>query len=538
MARAGTAKTKLVDGQRIDISTGEAFNGAKTDFAKLSVPQTNIDTSGITPNINADELNVRPVTTNTKTQPVGVDELISSATDIIQTPVTSTKDEQALRAVEDEKIRLMEELGGEQQFRQQQEKKLGVNQFENELNDIYQDILNKGASLRQGLANEEGKPIAMEFITGRQAQMKRLAAAELEGLKAVFDATNARLLTAESRVQKAVDLKYEPIRAALEMQKELIDINRDRMTRGEKKRAEEKEAQLAALQLQINRAQEEETSAKSFILQALSNGASPSTASQLMKQVTNGEAGLNDVIGQLGYFAMSPSQRITLNNAAIEANKDVSGDWGSVINGINSLNLGAENSKQIKKSISSSLETENYQAALAELENAVEGSLTGEVKTKYANSRNDYQIMKRMQDAIQAYSDAGGDLGILKGNAQRIEAKLGLQSTGNSELAKLNAYLLREFQTYRLNMTGAAFSPAESREYEAVNPRTTASLDLNLSTISGALQQLSNRVEGTVTARVPDAQQLYDITNQFSADEVNLLDQTVEGGASVESFYQ
>jgi hypothetical protein len=58
-------------------------------------------------------------------------------------------------------------------------------------------------------------------------------------------------------------------------------------------------------------------------------------------------------------------------------------------------------------------------------------------------------------------------------------------------------------------MTGAAFSEAESRDYAAVNPTLGKSLNLNLSVIDGALNQMENRITSTINSRVPNAKKLY-----------------------------
>jgi hypothetical protein len=50
-------------------------------------------------------------------------------------------------------------------------------------------------------------------------------------------------------------------------------------------------------------------------------------------------------------------------------------------------------------------------------------------------------------------------------------------------------------------MTGAAFSPQESGEYQSVNPTANNTLNLNLSVIDGALSQLNNRVNSTIKTR-------------------------------------
>jgi hypothetical protein len=79
-------------------------------------------------------------------------------------------------------------------------------------------------------------------------------------------------------------------------------------------------------------------------------------------------------------------------------------------------------------------------------------------------------------------------------------------------------------------MTGAAFSPAESKDYASVNPTLGKSLNLNLSVIDGALNQLENRITSTVDARVPSAKYIYDYgygqagTNATAGTNENWID--------------
>ena len=134
--------------------------------------------------------------------------------------------------------------------------------------------------------------------------------------------------------------------------------------------------------------------------------------------------------------------------------------------------------------------TKNYIDAYAQLASAVSDKLTGENKTKFDSSITDLNVMNGLEKAIKDYTDAGGKLGYLKGTADEIAKNFG-QLVTDPKFAILGSQLQREFQTYRLNMTGAAFSPQESREYAKVNPRTNASLDLNLATIQGAKNQLA-----------------------------------------------
>jgi len=70
--------------------------------------------------------------------------------------------------------------------------------------------------------------------------------------------------------------------------------------------------------------------------------------------------------------------------------------------------------------------------------------------------------------------------------------------------------LWREFQTYRNNLTGAAFSEKESNDYASVNPSLKKSMNLNLAIIEGAQAQLENRVSSTIEQRVPSAKYILD----------------------------
>ena len=204
------------------------------------------------------------------------------------------------------------------------------------------------------------------------------------------------------------------------------------------------------------------------------------------------------------------------------------GQFGSAIDNA-SLLVGAERGKASKEAMQNAIESGDYASAYALIGNNVEESLTGDVKTKFANARTDYAILSNMRDAIEAFEAAGGDTGFLKGTADAIARRFGQLKT-DPKFASLAVQLEREFQSYRQNMTGAAFSPGESREYAAVNPRTSASIDLNLATIDGAMNQLENRITSTINTRVPGADQLYStISGSVSASP-----ETTQVGSIVE----
>lgn len=203
------------------------------------------------------------------------------------------------------------------------------------------------------------------------------------------------------------------------------------------------------------------------------------------------------------------SQRIVstkgIEGISDSVNKVLSGEFGDIIKSAANL-VGAERGKTSKASIAQSIADNDFVSAYAQIANNVEESLAGTSKTKFADTRTDYSVMLGLKEAVQKYAEGGGNMGLLTGKEEDIKRKLGIDSGKASALA---VQLWREFQTYRVNMTGAAFSEAESRDYAAVNPTLGKSLNLNLSVIEGALNQMENRITSTINTRVPNAKKLY-----------------------------
>ena len=192
------------------------------------------------------------------------------------------------------------------------------------------------------------------------------------------------------------------------------------------------------------------------------------------------------------------------------------GEFAATVDQVANMESTVAGKEKVKADIAKYIANGDYKSAYNQIANTVENGLTGTAKTNFSNARTDYEVMKGLKDAIQKYADGGGDMGLLTGKTEQIKRKLGIGSGKESALA---TQLWREFQTYRLNMTGAAFSAAESADYASVNPTLGKSLDLNLSVIDGALNALQNRVDGTINARVPSAKYISDYAN--ARDRIN-----------------
>lgn len=147
------------------------------------------------------------------------------------------------------------------------------------------------------------------------------------------------------------------------------------------------------------------------------------------------------------------------------------------------------------------LQKGDYGNAYVQMANATSESLTGEPKTKFDAARIDVGVMKGLADSIKKYQDAGGNMSLLKGKADEIDKNLGKLSN-DPKFTELAVQMQREFQAYRSQMTGAAFTDKESRDYARVNPTGNKSIDLNYSIINGAVSQLTNRVNSTIDAKL------------------------------------
>ncbi len=221
---------------------------------------------------------------------------------------------------------------------------------------------------------------------------------------------------------------------------------------------------------------------------------------EMKKQDKNNEQRLNELKVQHEYRLREDAA----NNEAKRAEGIApdSGDFAGTIDLVSNMEGSVYGKKAVANQLRNMINSKDYSGAYNQIANTVESNLVGEVKQKFANARTDYEVMEGMKNAIEQYAAGGGDMGLLKGTEEQIARKLGIDSGNASELA---VQLWREFQTYRNNMTGAAFGAGESRDYESVNPSLKKSLDLNLSVINGAMNQLKNRVKATIEPRVPSA---------------------------------
>jgi hypothetical protein len=417
-------------------------------------------------------------------------------------------------------------------------KKGGVDDIQTELNDINQQIRVEQNALQREIERIQTAPgstkgqIDLEVAERQRVSLRKQADLSIiqQGIQGRYSAAKAIADRAVAVKMEQQKIKNEALRIQYEENKELFNkaeqrqfesLLADRERKFAKEEADEKMKYEIALTAQQN-------GAPIGVVQAVLNSPSKEQA------LTNVGSYLRDPLDdQLKRLSIQSSQlSIQEKQTALKEYKDTQEvlndpEFGGIIKDAANL-VGAERGKTTKTAMAEAIRDQNYQRAFGIVANNVEEALSGENATRFGSARTDYELLGNLRGAIQDFADAGGNTGLLTGKAEDISRKL-LGVTGDPKLTALAVQLDREFQTYRTQATGAAFTPEESREYAKVNPRSTASLDLNLATIDGARNQLSNRIVSTVNTRVNGADKLWQAsTGDTGSSYVDNVDRVLQ----------
>ncbi len=410
----------------------------------------------------------------------------------------------------------LDKLAGKGQAQIEAETEAGIPKLTQELTDITNQIEAKQLAARRQIEALEKIPgITAEGLRGRAALIEKESARELADLSIIQNARNRNLLTAQDLVNRKIDLEYGDLKDRIEAEKFFYQENKDDLTKAEQNLLNER---IRQDERQYNEGVALEEAKQKLIIQASLNQDVPlSVLQQAQKAKTPSEVAqiLSPYMRDLTEIAYKNQQ---LANARLQGEKlkqdlakgkALTGEYGTIINGVSTL-VPATSREIFKETLTENIANGDFKNAYTNVINAVSNGLTGENKTRFDSAVTDIGVMGGLRDAIEAYTEAGGNTGFLKGSAEQIARRFGQLKT-DPKFAELAVQLEREFQAYRQGMTGAAFTNKESREYASVNPTSGKSLDLNLAVIDGALNQLTNRVNSAVNQRVPDAKKIYDL---------------------------
>jgi hypothetical protein len=397
------------------------------------------------------------------------------------------------------------------------EQQAGIPTLNKELTDVENEIRQKSLQFRREIERITTTPgLTTAQASARLADVGRKQNSELADLEVIRASRSDSLTNIQNAISRKFELQFADEDRRLKNLETIYDNVKGSLTKAEDRQYD---AMIKKEERALDKEKEEAKRVYDLLETAAKNGATRdvllgiSNAKNFQEAIT--AAGSSLQTPQTDVIKLDNGSTILVDKRTGKIIKDFGGrastDSTSIANSVfNTLiksTAALENTvagkTMINSDLTSYLNNGQYDAAYNQIANSVAQNLPGEVRTRFENARIDREVLTGFRKAIQDFQDAGGDTGLLKGKAEDIQRKL-LGVTGDPKLTALAVQLDREFQTYRNIMTGAAFTPEESKEYEKVNPTGRKSFDLNIAIIDGALNQLNNRVEGTIKAKVPE----------------------------------
>jgi len=363
--------------------------------------------------------------------------------------------------------------------------------------------------------NPEGK--STRALQQEMADIESKSLSKQADIAILGNAASRRYDTALTIAKNKVEAELAPKKAELEGLKFIQENNKGFQT-----------AEFSALLSKKNNEYEKEkatlTTIENIKIEAAKNGLKDFSAFSDIKTV-------DDALKAAGGYLTSPSTSITkldngntvvvdtrtgkiisnLGGSKPSDTTDVPSNFSALVKTVSALENTVAGKESVRNDMSTYIKNQDYVGAYNQIANTVAQGLPAGIKERFENARVDREVLSTFKDALKDYEAGGGDLGLLTGTAENIKRKL-LGVTGDAAQTALAVQLEREFQAYRQAMTGAAFTPQESKEYAAVNPTATKNFDLNYAVIDGAIAQLNNRVDGTIKAKVPQAVDILNLT--------------------------
>lgn len=180
-------------------------------------------------------------------------------------------------------------MGKGEAYKQQLEQ-AGVPEAQKQLADLNILMAQQQASFQQGMLDTEGKVIPMRFITGQQAQMQKQYAITAGNTAMMAQALQGNISMAKQTAMDTVNLEYADREAELNMQKQMLELNYDKLTRSEKRRADELNFMLQREEARIAEEKATQQSKYDLAIQAFENGADEATARKIMNSKDIGSA--------------------------------------------------------------------------------------------------------------------------------------------------------------------------------------------------------------------------------------------------------
>lgn len=246
------------------VKNWQAQNGLTADgiFGQQSLAKWNsIYGSGTTPQagttVNANQLN--------STQPFNIptaptyDNMTNELTNsIMGYTADQTKQENDQNTAQTDYMSYLKQLEGVTADTQQAENAQGLPQLSSDLRDLQAMSQQQTARYLQGYTQAEGQVVPLDVIRNRQQEMTRQHGIDALITNANISAKQGNIATAQAQVDRAIQLKYDPIKQKIQNTMDFLQMNYQNLSRTDKKLADAKQEKLQIQMKQIEGKKEQE----------------------------------------------------------------------------------------------------------------------------------------------------------------------------------------------------------------------------------------------------------------------------------------
>ena len=172
------------------------------------------------------------------------------------------------------------------------EQQQGIPQISQKVLEL-QDLANQKAleaNLTPYSLQGQGRGITTGILRGQEAVKQRQLQVEGIFANAQLQAAQGKLQLAQSQVDRAINLKYEPILAKIDAQKQILENNKYLLSRADQKLATAKSALLDQQKIEQEQKMADEKDMKSLALKVGANGAPPKIIDSIANAKTFNEA--------------------------------------------------------------------------------------------------------------------------------------------------------------------------------------------------------------------------------------------------------
>jgi len=352
----------------------------------------------------------------------------------------------------------------------------GVDTANSELKDINNQIIAEQVANRRRLEALDKNPNGM-LLSGLQAEKDRInreSISKQADLAVIQMSKQGKYDSAKAIADRLVDAKMEEQKNKLDALQLTYENNKSNFTLAEQRDFE------ARQKVDERKYEEDKTNLKEISdlsIKALENGAPVSIASQ-MRSATK----LSDAIVIGGQYLRD--QNSIINNLT-PGNSDLSNAFNSAVTGMPAGQM--KQATATFNSLVNSGDTAGAKDYLARV--AVAGAPTDQ-QNQIIGRKQAIDSLNEVQSLLEQAKNAGATTNILTGNFNDVVNKLGVSNDPN--LTYIGSRIASVLQTYRRSMTGVAFSPAESAQYEKVFPSVTNTDKLNATKLAALRDSLNS----------------------------------------------